>query len=76
MTDALASLSELGYRAHGVSLEYSRSGTDWPKGWRAKVVYTKNERDDLRLTAFGETAEEAIQALADLFEEARKSHWH
>ena len=76
MADHLARLSELGDRAHGVSLEYRRSGTDWCKRWRAKVVYTRNTRDDLRLTAFGDTAEEAIQALVDLFEEARKSHWH
>jgi len=56
-------LSKLPPGAHGFTIDYRRYGTDWPLPFRARVVYTKNERDDSRLFAYGATAQEAVDAL-------------
>lgn len=56
-------LQTLGERFHGVTLDYRRNGTDWPAPWRARLVSTKNERDEYRVECFGETAQAAIESL-------------
>jgi hypothetical protein len=45
----------------GGSLEYRRHGTSWPAPWRARIVASKNERDDYRVTAYGATQDEACE---------------
>ena len=69
--DALSRLTAMGQHAHGVSLEYREAGTNWPKRWRARLVYTRNAVEDMRVTGYGDTAEGAIQSLADAFDAAR-----
>jgi len=62
-------LQALGTRFHGVTLEFRRSGTDWPQPWRVRCISTKNERENYRVECFGDTAEEAIEKLvADIAE--------
>ena len=53
-------LEELVRRFHGIDIQYRRSGTDWPKPWRVRLIATKNERDNYRITSYGETLVEAI----------------
>lgn len=64
-TDPLQQLATLGNRFAGVSLDFRRhaAGTGWPAPWRARLAVTKNERADFRLEAFGNTAEQSIEAL-------------
>jgi hypothetical protein len=59
----LETLSDIGNRFLGVSLDFRRAGTDWPAPWRARLVAAKNERADYRVEAFGESAESAIAGL-------------
>lgn len=61
----LQQLAAIGARFHGVDLSFRRGGTDWPGAWRARLHASKNERDDYRLEAFGDSPEAAIEALAD-----------
>lgn len=61
--DGLGALQALGGRFHGVTLDFRRSGTDWPSPWRVRLVSTKNEREDYRLECFGDTAQQAVEAL-------------
>jgi hypothetical protein len=53
-------LQSLGERFHGCDLQFRRSGTSWMGKWRARIHSTKNERSEWRLTAYGNTPEEAI----------------
>jgi len=70
----LKNLQALGTRFHGVTLEFRRSGTDWPQPWRVRCVSTKNERENYRLECFGDTAEQAIEKLvSDIAEMDRAS---
>lgn len=57
-------LEALAAMVPGLDLSYRSSGTDWPAPWRARTVWTKNERGDLRLIAYGLTAEAALEVLA------------
>lgn len=41
----------------------------WPKPWRARIRPQKNGRERYRLTAFGDTAAEAIAKLNDMVTE-------
>ncbi len=61
--DQLEYLKTLGARFHGITLDYRRSGTNWPAAWRVCLVSTKNERGDYRLECYGDTPEQAIDAL-------------
>lgn len=56
-------LEALASRFHGLDLQFRRSGTGWPSPWRARQIVTKNERADYRITAYGSTAQEAIESL-------------
>ncbi len=54
-------LRELAGRFSGFDLQYRRClGAGWKKAWRARLVVNKNERDEYRLCAFGDSAEAAI----------------
>ena len=59
----LGVMESLGTRFHGTDLQFRRSGTSWPCRWRARLLSTKNEREEYRITAFGDTAAEAILKL-------------
>ena len=59
----LGVMESLGTRFHGTDLQFRRSGTSWPFRWRARLLSTKNEREEYRITAFGNTAAEAILGL-------------
>lgn len=61
--DHLNYLQTLGGRFNGITLDFRRSGTDWPAPWRVRLVSTKNEREDYRLECFGDTPEKAIESL-------------
>lgn len=75
--DALSRLTELGKHAYGCSLEYREAGTNWPKRWRARLVYTRNAVDDMRVTGYGDTAEQAVESLSQMWAEARaaRAEW-
>lgn len=62
--DPLKTLAELGSRLHGADLSFRRHGTDWPMPWKARLHATKNERAEYRMEEFGQTADEAVAALA------------
>ena len=69
-------LTILTRRFSGVDLQYRRVFThvagqaqigspaiDWPGAWRARLVTSKNERADYRITVFGDTPERALELL-------------
>lgn len=58
-------LSSLGERFQGVDLSYRRSGACWPNKWRASLCTSKNERNNYRLEAFGDSAYMAVVNLLD-----------
>ena len=58
---ALEKVAALGLRFQGVDLMFRREGTDWPKLWRAQCFSAKHGW--VRMHAFGDSAEEAIDAL-------------
>lgn len=63
----VSALEELSRRFAGVDLQRRREGcgpSAWWKPWRARLVTSKNERAEYRITVFGSTADEAVQALA------------
>jgi len=60
--DHLKTLTRLGQRFQGVNLKFRRDGTEWPKKWLAECFSAKHE--GARHQAFGDTAEDAIEALA------------
>jgi hypothetical protein len=39
------------------------SPSEWPGAWRARIVTSKNERSEYRVTTFGDTPEDAIARL-------------
>ena len=47
-------------RFHGFDLQRRN---DWPRRWRARLRVNKNEREDYRLIAWGDTAEQAVREL-------------
>lgn len=48
--------------SHGIDIQRRSRGTNWPKIWRVRLIYNKNERADLRVTAYGNTMLEALDA--------------
>jgi hypothetical protein len=53
-----------GDRFAGVGLEYRRlKPAEWLGQWRAQMVASKNERSSYRITAYGESAYDAIANL-------------
>ncbi|MBP8176282.1 MAG: hypothetical protein KAX77_00835 [Xanthomonadales bacterium] len=75
--DALQQLAKLGERFSGVSLDFRRhaAGTGWPAPWRARLAVSKNERGDYRsLFSFGNTAEQAIEALREAVARLDREH--
>lgn len=60
----LNKLAEIGNSFVGVDLSYRRFGHNWPKSWRVRIVSNKFKFDDV----FGDTAEEAIDALEVLLQ--------
>lgn len=68
MDDDLSRLAALGRRFLGVDLQFRRSGVNWPGPWRARLLASKNERDEYRLEAYGADASEAIRQLEQLTE--------
>lgn len=48
---------------HGIDIQRRRDGTNWPKPWRVRLIWTKNERANFRVIAFGDTMEEALAAM-------------
>lgn len=60
--DALEYLTR---RFSGVDLQSRRTSqpSSWPRRWRARLVTNKNERDAFRLTAWEDTADEAVVSL-------------
>lgn len=63
MSAILQELETLGRRFAGVSLSFRKSGTDWPKPCRAKLLASKNEREDYRITVYADTMEGAASEL-------------
>ena len=63
-------LTALSSRFLGVDLQYRRTTTcsagQWPAPWRARLLTSKNERASYRMDAFGHTAQEAAQHLANM----------
>lgn len=55
-------LAWLGDRFEGVTVERRRSA-GWPLPWRARLIASKNERSDYRLTAHAETCAGAVAML-------------
>lgn len=58
---------------HGIDIQRRESGTDWPKRWRVRSIWNKNERDHYRITAYGDTLPEAMQAAQDEFDKAERA---
>lgn len=56
-------------RFEGFDLQRRRREPRWPAPWRARIRTAKNERASYRLTAYGETADEACAKLAALVAE-------
>jgi hypothetical protein len=55
----LEQLERLGFN---VSLDKRQGGTGWAGKWRFRILPNKQERQDYRITAYGDTAAEAITA--------------
>ena len=71
----------LAHRFLGVDLQSRRvtcggggPGCFWPARWRARLVTSKNEHSDYRLTAYGETADAAMVELQQMVEAVERSH--
>lgn len=71
---AMTTIERLGQMFYGFDLKRRKHGTDWPKPWRAAVMTSKNEISDYRVSAYGDTAEEACQLLLDRVAAIRRSH--
>jgi len=63
MNDWLLELQELGARFQGVDLRFRAPQPGWPQPWKASLYASKNERANYRLSAFGDTAEDAARGL-------------
>jgi hypothetical protein len=72
----VSAIDDIARRFAGVDIMYRRHGFDsrciggvrsYP--WRARLVTSKNERCEYRVTAYGKTREEAEQGLVSLVEE-------
>ena len=66
-------LAEAGKRFHGISLDYRRSGTNWPHDWRVRLLATKNERDGYRLELFADDPQKALDLLLEKVAEIDQS---
>jgi hypothetical protein len=65
--DVLAMLWDLSNRFSGVDLQFRRTTTcsagQWPAPWRARMLTSKNERTEYRITVYGDTAAQAASNL-------------
>lgn len=63
-TDLFARLTELGKRFQGIDIQFRRHcPIGWESTWRIRVLASKNERDDYRITAFGDSFDAAVIAV-------------
>ena len=62
----------LSKKGHGLDIQYRREGTNWPKPWRLKMIYTKNERDHLRVCVFGDSLDAALRAADEALQQEQQ----
>ena len=61
---AMIGKDEIANRFAGFSLDRRHPRPrEWGGHWRARILVNKNERSHYRITTYGETPEEALQAL-------------
>lgn len=64
-------IERLSNRWSGFSLE---KRFDWVKPWRAKIIPNKQERQDYRLTEYGDSPYEALTALEESVKEVDQAN--
>lgn len=64
--DLVNALHALGARFQGVDIQFRRHQPEWPQSWRVRIVASKNERDDFRITAWGDSFAMAATAALEV----------
>jgi hypothetical protein len=56
------------FNGFNFTIDYRKDGTSWPNPYRIQILPNKQERQDYRITVFGDSIEEVIQLATEKVE--------